>query len=297
MAMVEGISELAGLAIEQAYLQEEATSARANEAAMREANALKDEFMSITAHEFRTPLTVILAHCQMLLRTLRRSSGDLSKNDDVIDSLSTIEKQTHLLTDIVNAFLEVTQINRGQLTLKTEEVDLVEIAQQVVTNYSATSPNHQVSCVIEPCPNDYLVKGDSSRLLQVMGNLVQNAIKYSPLGGPVTVRLRQRLLSEDMTTAGQGLPAQSKRLIEVCVEDKGMGVPKDAQAHLFERFYRASNTQGSKVRGVGLGLYLVAELLRLHGGSIRVESSGIPGEGSNFIFTLPALERDLENSE
>ncbi len=302
MAMVEGISELAGLAIEQAYLQEEATSARANEAAMREANALKDEFMSITAHEFRTPLTVILAHCQMLLRTLRRSSGDLGKNDDVIDSLSTIEKQTHLLTDIVNAFLEVTQINRGQLTLKTEEVDLVEIAHQVVTNYSATSSNHQVSCVIEPCPNDYLVKGDNSRLLQVMGNLVQNAIKYSPLGGPVTVRLRQRILSEgtsmaEKETTGLATSVQRKRLIEVCVEDKGMGVPKDAQAHLFERFYRASNTQGSKVRGVGLGLYLVAELLRLHGGSIRVESSGIPGEGSNFIFTLPALERDLENSE
>jgi signal transduction histidine kinase len=301
MAMVEGISELAGLAIEQAYLQEEATSARANEAAMREANALKDEFMSITAHEFRTPLTVILAHCQMLLRTLRRSSGDLGKNDDVIDSLSTIEKQTHLLTDIVNAFLEVTQINRGQLTLKTEEVDLVEIAQQVITNYSATSPNHQVSCVIEPCPDDYLVRGDSSRLLQVIGNLVQNAIKYSPLGGPVTVRLRQRILSEGMTTAGKEpgkvLPVERKRLIEVCVEDKGMGVPKDAQTHLFERFYRASNTQGSKVRGVGLGLYLVAELLRLHGGSIRVESSGIPGEGSNFIFTLPALERDTEKSE
>jgi signal transduction histidine kinase len=133
--------------------------------------------------------------------------------------------------------------------------------------------------------------------LQVIGNLVQNAIKYSPLGGPVTVRLRQRILSEGMTTAGKGLPVERKRLIEVCVEDKGMGVPKDAQAHLFERFYRASNTQGSKVRGVGLGLYLVAELLRLHGGSIRVESSGIPGEGSNFIFTLPALERDTEKSE
>ena len=299
MAIVEGISELAGVAIEQAYLQEEATNARANEAAMREANALKDEFMSITAHEFRTPLTVILAHCQMLLRSMRRSS-ELSKNDDMVDSLSTIEKQTHLLTDIVNAFLEVTQINRGQLKLKTEEVDLAETARQITANYGTTSPDHQVSCVIEPCPYDYVVKGDSSRLLQVLGNLVQNAIKYSPLGGPVTVWLRQRILSEgvaEKATTDPGMSPQSKRIIEVCVEDKGMGVPRDAQTHLFERFYRASNTQGSKVRGIGLGLYLVAELLRLHGGTIRVESSGILGEGSRFIFTLPGLERDFEKSE
>ncbi|HLI08853.1 MAG TPA: GAF domain-containing protein [Ktedonobacteraceae bacterium] len=299
MAIVEGLSQLAGLAIEQAYLQDEATNARANEAAMREANALKDEFMSITAHEFRTPLTVILAHCQMLLRLSRRS-GELSQNDDMIESLSTIEKQTHLLTDIVNSFLEVTQINRGQLALKTEEVDLAEIARQVIANYGATSPNHEISCIIEPCPYKYIVEGDSVRLLQVLANLVQNAIKYSPQGGPVTVWLRQRILSRDITkeeAANPAIPPQTKRLIEVSVEDKGMGVPKDAQAHLFERFYRASNTQGSKVRGIGLGLYLVAQLLHLHGGTIRVESSGIPGEGSRFIFTLPVLERDTVRSE
>ncbi len=300
MAIVEGLSQLAGLAIEQAYLQEEATTARANEAAMREANALKDEFMSITAHEFRTPLTVILAHCQMLLRLLRRSD-ELSQNNDLIESLSTIEKQTHLLTDIVNTFLEVTQINRGRLTLKIEEVDLTKIAEQVVENYSATSSDHQISCVIEPCPYDYVVKGDSDRLLQVLVNLVQNAIKYSPQGGPVAVWLRQRLLHEGITsteeTTGLVAPTQTKRIIEVGVEDKGLGVPRDAQTRLFERFYRASNTQGSQVRGIGLGLYLVAELLHLHGGTIRVESSGIPGEGSRFIFTLPGLEKDIAISE
>jgi PAS domain S-box-containing protein len=314
MAIVEGISQLAGLAIEQAYLQEEATNARADEAAMREANMLKDEFLAITAHEFRTPLTVILAHCQMLLRMLRRT-GELGKNDNRIDSLLTIEEQTHLLTDIVNTFLEVTQINRGQLVLKSEEVDLAEIARQVIANYSATSPNHLISCEIEPCAYDYVVTGDSSRLFQIVGNLVQNAIKYSPQGGPVTVWLRQRITSEgfataeiqagtgsgvitpEMQAAGSTIPPQTKRTIEVCVEDKGMGVPKDAQTRLFERFYRAPNTQGSKVRGIGLGLYLVAELLRMHGGTIRVESSGIPGEGSRFIFTLPALERDVAKSE
>ena len=79
-------------------------------------------------------------------------------------------------------------------------------------------------------------------------------------------------------------------MIEVSVQDQGVGIPKDAQSRLFERFYRAPNIVGGQTRGVGLGLYIVAEFLRLHGGTIRVKSRGILGEGSRFIFTLPLLE-------
>jgi signal transduction histidine kinase len=87
--------------------------------------------------------------------------------------------------------------------------------------------------------------------------------------------------------------SEDNGIIKVCIEDKGIGVPKDAQPYLFERFYRAPNIGGNQVRGVGLGLYLVAEFLSLHGGSIHVESDGVVGEGSRFIFTLPLLEREL----
>ena len=132
--------------------------------------------------------------------------------------------------------------------------------------------------MIEPCDRPYLVKGDGARLQQVIRNLVENAIKYSPLGGPITVRMRR-------CSSSQHTP-----LIEVCVEDKGIGIPADALPRLFERFYRAPNTAHSSTKGVGLGLFLVARLLRLHGGEIHVESSGMFGEGSRFIFTLPALE-------
>ena len=121
--------------------------------------------------------------------------------------------------------------------------------------------------------------GDSARLQQIIANLVDNAIKYSPLGGPVKVWLRRYPNNEGKAT------------IEICVEDHGIGVPVDAQPRLFERFYRAPNIEGSKTRGIGLGLYIVAQLLKLQGGSIRVESSGIPGDGSRFIFTLPALKK------
>lgn len=277
MAVVEGITQLAGLAIEQARWQQEAENARTSEAAMREANTLKDEFLSITAHEFRTPLTVILAHSQIALRTLRRMT-DQDQAGKLSENLSTIEEQTRQLTNIVNTFLEVTQLNRGQLKLKFEEVDLADIAKQVVLDHSATSAAHQICCSVEPCEYPYIVQGDSARLLQVLANLVQNAMKYSPLGGPITI------------TVGQWRNGNDQANIEVCVADKGIGVPKEAQSRLFERFYRAPNIEGSKTKGIGLGLYVVAELLRMHSGTIRVESSGIPGEGSRFIFTLPRIE-------
>ncbi len=286
MAVIEGIAQLAGLAIEQARWQQEATNARTSEAAMREANALKDEFLAITAHEFRTPLTVILAHSQVALRQLRRMNNE-EPIQRLNDSLTTIEEQTHQLTDIVNTFLEVTQINRGQLVIKAEAVDMAEIAQQVVATSSATSEQHSISCDIAPAEHPYLVTGDSSRLSQILGNLIQNAIKYSPQGGPITVSLRQYRSNAE----------KDKRTIEVCVTDKGIGIPKEALPRLFERFYRAPNIHSTKTKGIGLGLYLVAELLHMHGGTIRAESSGVYGEGSRFILTLPALESDIEKSD
>jgi len=283
IAVTEGIAQMAGLAVDQALWQQEAIHARANEAAMREANALKDEFLAITAHEFRTPLTVILAQSQLVARILKRISkqavdAGITKLPQVIENLSVIEDQTHQLTNIVSTFLEVTRLNRGELTLQSEEVDLSALAQQVVLRYSTLSKEHSIGCFIEPYEKPYLVKGDSARLQQIIANLVENAVKYSLPGGTIKVCLRNYSNYE------------GKAVIEVCVEDNGIGIPKDAQPRLFERFYRAPNIERSTTKGIGLGLYIVAQLLMLQEGSIHVESSGIPGEGSRFIFTLPALE-------
>jgi signal transduction histidine kinase/PAS domain-containing protein len=278
MAVVEGIAQLVGLAIEQTHWQQEAEIARTNEASMRESNALKDEFLAITAHEFRTPLTVILAHSQMMGRLLKKNSNfnpELKTRFD--ESLFFIEEQAHQLTNIVNTFLEVTRLNRGQITLNTEILNLEEIAQEAIANHQTALTKHTICYHANATHRPYLVKGDKARLLQIFGNLLQNAIKYSPLGGPITISLDLVPLSDACQT----------NTIEVCVEDKGIGVPKEAQSHLFERFYRARNIAGSQARGVGLGLYVVAEFLRLHHGTIRVESNGVTGEGSRFIFLLP----------
>jgi len=278
LAIIEGIAQFAGLAIEQARWQQEAEIARTNEEMMRASNDLKDEFLDITAHEFRTPLTVILAYSQMMERILRRHSEVTPEvRDKLNESLSTIEVQAHQLTNIVNTFLEVTRLNRGQIVLSTEKIDLEEVVKQAVTDHSSISPIHHIQYSTTQSERPFLLLGDKARLLQILANLLQNAIKYSPQGGPVTV------------TLSQGEDDAGEPIIEVRVKDCGIGIPLDAQPRLFERFYRAPNIESSKTRGVGLGLYVVAEFMRLHSGTIRVESSGIIGEGSCFILTLPLL--------
>jgi signal transduction histidine kinase len=286
MAVIEGIAQFAGLAIEQTRWQQMAEIARTNEATMRESNALKDEFLAITAHEFRTPLTIILAHGQMMSRLLRKATDVAPKlKERQFESISIIEEQTRQLTNIVNTFLEVTRLNRGQINLTNEILDLEDIVQETVTQQSATSTIHRISYQVTPAEQPYLVRGDKARLLQIFANLLQNAIKYSPHSGPIRIKLTQSLSSD------------GEKFVEATVEDRGIGIPKDAQTHLFERFYRAPNAGSSQVRGVGLGLYVVAEFLRLHNGTIRVESSGVVGEGSRFILTLPLVEKDASDDE
>jgi PAS domain S-box-containing protein len=281
IAVLEGIAQLAGLAVEQARLQQEAIEARASEAALREANALKDDFLAITAHEFRSPLTIILAQSQLVTRILSRLSKQLEDNEAIVKAtknLSIVEEQTRQLTDIVKTFLEVTHINKGLLALELDEVNLTDIVRQVGEHYKNASELHDIHCDIALVEPSCMVNGDAARLQQIIANLVENAIKYSPLGGPITIHLR-RIFS----AAGQSR-------VEVCVEDRGIGVQPAYQPRLFERFYRAPNSLDSKTKGIGLGLYIVAQLLHMQGGDIRVESSGVLGEGSRFIFTLPALE-------
>jgi len=308
IAIIEGIAQFAGMAIEEARLQQEAKIARLNEAIMRESNAQKDEILAITAHEFRTPLTVILAHSQMMTRILNRAQeANPQLKERLLESNAFIADQTRQLTNIVNTFLEVTRLNRRQINLDLEEINVADLIIEIISNHRATSPIHTISYQFDPATQPYLIKGDRARLVQIFANLLQNAIKYSPLGGPITFTLTRltRLIpietlpqtgDEESTTGAIGTIQREEQVVEVSIIDSGIGVPLEDQVHLFECFYRASNIGASQAKGVGLGLFVVAEFLQLHGGTIRVESSGIAGEGSRFILTLPLVSADTELS-
>ncbi len=278
MTIVEGIAQLAGVVLEQARWQQEAIQARASEDAMREADAMKNEFLAMTAHEFRTPLAVILIRSQSTLRAMRRAA----ENPDapptpIAEHLEIIAAQARQLNNIVTTFLDAARINQGQFTLDREAVDLGKIARQIVEDQKHLAEKHKLRCVLQDRQLPYLVHGDHARLSQILNNLVENAIKYSPLGGRITVGLSRTL------------GAQERRMVEISVTDQGIGIAPEVHARLFERFYRVPGAASNETRGVGLGLYLVAQLVHMHEGEIRVESKGIPGAGSRFVITLPAL--------
>ncbi|QDE72226.1 PAS domain-containing sensor histidine kinase [Myxococcus xanthus] len=226
----------------------------------QEAIRVRDDFLSIAAHELKTPLTPLKLHLQMLRQ--HGTEGDGASARHVDKSLMQVSR----LTGLVNDLLDTSRIQEGRLTLKHGPVVLQELAHDVVSEMRLSSAHHRVEYEAPDAP--LVVLGDADRLAQVLVNLMENAFKYSPSGGTVRVRV-----------------AREDRHAHVSVQDEGMGIPRDQQGYLFERFFRARNAPISGFGGLGLGLYICGDIVERHGGRLWVESE--LGRGSTFHFTVP----------
>ena len=174
-----------------------------------------------------------------------------------------IVAQAKRLNKMILSLLDVSRIDTGRLTIERTPMDLSVLVRRVVEELQPTLDKHTVECQLPSAP--LLIEGDDVRLEQVVQNLLSNAIKYSPNGGPITVQVEH-----------QGNQAR------LLVIDCGMGIPKNDQPHLFQRFYRATNADTQYISGMGIGLYVVKEIVTLHGGTVAVESR----EGAGSIFTV-----------
>jgi PAS domain S-box-containing protein len=235
---------------------------RSYEQGLRDALAARDQFFSIAAHELRTPLTSLLGNAELLQRRLARD-GALSERDQ--RALRVIVEQGRRLNQLISALLDLSRLERGQFALELRPVDLGELARHIVEETLPSLDRHQVTLNLgdEPLP----VRADALRLEQVLQNLLQNAVKYSPDGGTITVTLERR----------------GDRAV-VAVADQGIGIAAAAQGGLFQRFYRAVG-EHSHISGMGVGLYVVKEIVDRHGGEVWVESA--EGAGSTFFVALP----------
>ncbi len=227
----------------------------------RAADRLKDEFLSLAAHELKTPITSLQAYAQLLTR---RPLGEIS--DRVLrNALLTIDRQASHLAVLIDELLDVSRADTGSLRVQLREVDLSELVREVVEQYSVTVLDHTVHVTAtEPLP----VLVDPTRIEQVVLNLLANAVKYSPADASIEVR-----------TYREGADAV------VVVSDQGMGIPLDKIEHIFDRFYQAHSTERYGYGGMGLGLYISREIVIRHGGRIWAESR--ESEGSSFYFSLP----------
>ncbi len=223
-----------------------------------------DSLLAIAAHELRSPLTVLLGHATLLQRRLN-ARVDADPGDIRVTAL--LVEQSLRISKLINALLDVAQIDHGELSLSTAALDLNELTQRVVQSLQPTFPYHNLKLYLGKEP--LFVMGDTLRLEQVVQNVIQNAVKYSPAGGTI-----------DMAVRAEGTQAR------IDVRDHGVGITPEIIPALFQRFFRARSRNGF-IPGLGIGLYICKTIMDLHGGSITVESS--EGAGSTFTLRLPRL--------
>jgi len=220
----------------------------------------KDEFIGIASHELKTPVTSIKAYAQ-LLEALFEQSNDLQS----ASMLRKLNRQVDRMTLLINDLLDTTKITDGKLQLHLEQFDLNESIIGIKEMMQSTSENHEIELDLKELP---LITADKDRIEQVLVNLVGNSIKYAPEGKKIII---------------SSTVEQEK--VKVEVRDFGNGLAVDMHKKVFERFFRINDLPSKNYQGVGLGLYICAEIIKKHQGDIWVESK--VGKGCRFFFTLP----------
>lgn len=237
----------------------------AERAARQEAEValqLRDEFLSIAAHELKTPLTNLSGYVQLILRQLQRA--EQLEPARVVRALEIIKGQADKLSRLLNQLLDISRLEDGKLMLERQPTDLALLIEQVVSDVRASSNQHAITLTLPPSLEAPV---DPLRLEQVLTNLLDNAIKYSPDGGPIDVVLSQL----------------GSAAVELAVRDRGLGIPPGKRGQIFERFYQAHGD--GHLGGLGLGLYISHQIVKLHGGEIRAEFP--PDGGTRFTVHLP----------
>lgn len=239
-------------------LEQEREARTAAEEAVRE----RDEFLSMSAHELRTPVTRLRLRIDGLARMLE--TGRPTSTETMTKVRESLKKLTVLIDDL----LDFSRVQAGGLPLQLQPCRIDALVEEVVESFKSVSPRHEL--VLEKEASELEVRADLARLEQVVSNLVENAIKYSPGGGTIRVKL-----------------SRSGDEAVITVSDPGIGIPEEEQRLLFSRFFRAANAPSRNFAGLGLGLFISREIVERHDGRISVQSE--LGHGSTFRVSLPLL--------
>jgi two-component system, OmpR family, phosphate regulon sensor histidine kinase PhoR len=248
----------------------------------KQVEKLKDEFVSIVSHEFRTPLTAIKGYTQHLIRRIERrlrearqkqqSTGSLAELPESYDlrSLNIVQSETEHLERLVSDLLDLSRVQWGELDLQYTSFYLADVLAERVRLAQISAEQHTIFLDIQV--QDSRIVADQLRVGQVFGNILDNAIKFSPPSRQVTVKLQEQ---------------DDEYLISVI--DQGIGVSPEYFDHIFERFYRVRNATSRQYSGIGMGLFVAKAIVEAHGGRIGFSSN--QGIGSTFYFTLPRVPR------
>jgi signal transduction histidine kinase len=234
---------------------------------LQESDRLRSEFVQNMSHELRTPLTFVKGYVELFLTG---ALGELTTTQH--DRMQIVAERTDRVIQLVNEILALQQVERGDLSIA--PLSLEEIAHSEVRSARAVAEQEGLTLIEDYEPDLKSALGDGERLGRVFANLIQNAIKFTPQEGSITVRLRN-----------------DGSFVRADVIDQGIGIAEDQLDRIFERFYQVDGSSKRRFGGTGLGLAIVKEIIDAHGGEITVSSE--VGVGSTFSFTVPAatLER------
>ncbi|PDW02789.1 PAS domain-containing sensor histidine kinase [Candidatus Viridilinea mediisalina] len=234
---------------------------------------MSDSILAIAAHELRGPLTVLLGQVRMLQQRMNARTGENPNDRRAVDLLV---DQTMRLSALTHVLLDVAHVDYSYLRVNLAVVDLSELVRRVVYRLQPTFPNHILR--LRNDAGTLLVMGDAVRLEQVLQNLIQNGVKYSPNGMEIMITLF----------------AHREQAV-ITVRDQGIGIPAHIQPHLFQRFSTTHSGNSSMMSGLGIGLYLCKAIIDLHKGRIEVES--VEGIGSTLTLILPQIQPALVRNE
>jgi len=267
--LAEAVADRAGPALQNAQLWSDLQERMVRE---QTAQRIKDDFLSIVSHELRTPLTSIQGYSQLLEARLRSDRSGESKE---MAHLRVIRSQVGRMRRLVDDLLDVSRIDRrGGVSVEPADFDLADAVREAVNRAAREHTDRHIVVVV---PESLAVHADRDRLDQVLTNLLENAVKYSPDGGPIRV-----------TAEGRGGE------VEVRIADTGVGIPAEHRENVFERFYQADGDAGRhRFGGLGLGLYISRAIIDAHGGRIWAAANTEDGAGSVFGFRIPRVAMPL----
>ena len=273
------IAELAELnASLQQRIDEATAELRQRYEELKELDRMKSQFLSIASHELKTPITAMSGFLQVALRRVRRivsggpEAAGIETLGPVLEQLETVYRQTGKLARLIDELLDVSRIQTGRIEFKHGEVDLADLADEVAKRMQLTTSVHEIS--VKRLDGPAVVTADRDHVEQVLNNLIANAIKYSPGGGPVTIEV-----------------GPERDGVRLTVRDQGIGIAPNQLEAIFGLFYRSPDRAARDVAGMGLGLYISKEIVSRHGGRIWAEST--PERGSAFHVALPHVPDDV----
>lgn len=252
---------------------------------LKELDRLKSNFLATVSHELRTPLTSIIGYSEMIIEGI---AGEI--NAEQREFLETIHEKGEQLLELIKSLLDLSKLESGTMSLHRMDADCGKLVSEVVGTMAPTARKRQVDLVAELEDGLPLLHSDPDRLRQVLNNLTENALKFTPSGGRVTVSVSKVLLSaEDLGGFGSALMAPAQRpAIRLSVSDTGIGIPEDERDRVFDAFYQVDSSSTRQVGGTGLGLSIVKRLVDAHDGEIHVEAN--EPNGAIFVVTLPILK-------